>query len=123
MEYFDGELDSGLRQEVAEHVASCPRCQQELRNLESLGKLLKQAQSVEALTPDESQAYYLCVCRKLAQRRAWPVVYGLAVLAAIAGSLMLFGMPRTPLYQIMGLLGLISAAGIVWLGQYCRSRS
>jgi hypothetical protein len=85
--------------------------------------LLEQAQSAEALTPDENQAYYSCVCRKLADRRAWRVVYGLAVFVAIGGSLMLFGMPRTPLYQTMGLLGLVSAGGIVWLGQYCRCRS
>jgi anti-sigma factor RsiW len=123
MEYFDGELGADRLSELAHHVADCPRCQRELRSLRHLDRMLHEAQESDVLTPEEQLAYYSCVCRKLSARRFWWAVYGLALFVAIAGSLMLFTLPRTSLHQSLGIFALAASAGIVWLGQYCRKRS
>jgi anti-sigma factor RsiW len=50
--YHDGELPSGRRQQVEEHLKDCPACRLELETLEGLSSLLK-ADPLPAHTPAE----------------------------------------------------------------------
>jgi anti-sigma factor RsiW len=50
--YHDGELPSGRRQQVEEHLKDCPACRAELEALEVLSSLLK-ADPIPAHTPPE----------------------------------------------------------------------
>ena len=50
--YHDGELPSGRRQQVEEHLKGCPTCRLELEALEGLSSLLK-ADLMPAHTPPE----------------------------------------------------------------------
>jgi anti-sigma factor RsiW len=122
MQYFDGELDQGESAQVAVHVAACPRCQGEMKNFQSLDHLIHRFQEEEALSTAEEQAYYPCVCRKLTEGGSWVVIYWVALGVLGVGTLLLFSLPRTPLFLTMGLLALVIAGGIVWLGRYCRCK-
>lgn len=87
--YLDGELAGALREEVAQHVARCPQCAQELKELEAVRGLLQRWPVAEAKAEARDRAWRRLQGARVAQprrRAAWlrPLFrYALPIAAAV----------------------------------------
>jgi len=87
--YLDGELAGALRKEVAEHVARCPECAREVKELEAVRGLLQRWPVAEAEVEARERAWRRIQGARLGQpgrRAAWlrPLIrYALPMAAAV----------------------------------------
>jgi hypothetical protein len=111
---LDGELSRSDAEVVRSHLAECPRCREEVRQLERLNVLLQ-----EALAPAEAGIAFAVFWRGLQQRietaRPRAVTLLEAVRSALRGPVLPWAVPAT----ILLLIGVVSLESFwnVWRGR------
>ncbi len=121
MALADNELPDGERQTIESQLSQDPELRSEFEKFQRLNSLLLRTPPFPTPNPRPEQwnAYYRGVCRKMESRASWVYWVGSAMASALAGSLLIGSFPNNALAVGLGISCLVAGGGLLWMSYYC----